>query len=467
MSAFRLTAALAATTLLVACADGDMVRRASDPRAGFETVANGTRTATGANSVWAQSAAETAALDTRVRANVQGKTISADTAVQVALMNNRALQASYAELGLSAADLWEAALGPIPTLELGLSASGSGSIARSVEASVTGMLLDAATAKPRRKLAETRFRQAQLAALGQTIALATETRMAWIDAVAAFEASALIGHAQGTADAASELAAELGKTGAMNRADQAREHVFTAELAAERADAKLEAELAKEKLTRLMGLWGQDVRYYVPDALPKLPAKAPSGADIEKLALTHRTDLAIGRLELEAVAQEYKLTGQTRPLAEAGVTAGVDADLDGGDTEATPALSASLEIPVYDTGKLAARRGELAYLQAANTLAQQAVNARSEARSAHAAATGKLNIARHWRDEVLPLRRTIDEEALRSYNGMLSSTFDLITDAREGLEAQLSTAAAKADYWRAEAALTAAIWGGASTGGSE
>lgn len=195
---------------------------------------------------------------------------------------------------------------------------------------------------------------------------------------------------------------------------------------------------------------------------------------VERLALEHRTDLAIERLELTSIAQEYRLEGQTRMLSDIEITAGAEVERSdtptGRGSETSRVLKASFEIPLYDTGKLTKRRGELAYMRAANELAQLAVNARSEARSearsAHAAVTGKYNIARHWRDEVLPLRRTIDKEALKSYNGMLISTFELITDAREGLEAELSYAEAKADYWHAEAAMTAAIWGGA-TGGAE
>ncbi|MEC7298530.1 MAG: TolC family protein [Pseudomonadota bacterium] len=451
---------------LAACADAGLVRQASAPGAGFSLVSSGTRQATGASGVWAQSAAEVAANEARARALVHRKTIGPDTAVQVALMNNRGLQAAYADLGLSAADLWEVAMGPVPSFGVTISGIGEVGLARSLEAVVTGAILDVATVRPRRAIAQTKFQQAQFAALGATIALATQTRAAWIDAVAAFEAALLIGRAQGTADAASELAAELGRTGAMNRADQAREHVFTAELAAERADARLEAQLAKEKLTRLMGLWGADIDFYVPDRLPGLPGRRPGRSDVEKLALENRTDLAIGRLELEAIAQDYRLAGQTRMLSDIEITAGAEVDRTGQETETSRVLEASFEIPLYDTGKLTNRRGELAYMRAANELAQAAVNARSEARSAHAAVTGKYNIARHWRDEVLPLRRTIDEEALKSYNGMLTSTFELITDAREGLEAELSYAEAKADYWRAEAAMTAAIWGGA-TGGAE
>ncbi|MGP6090027.1 TolC family protein [Antarctobacter jejuensis] len=463
----RALACLGALALLAACTDQALVQSASDPQAGFSFVAGGVERSTGAKAVWAQTSAEVAANEARAKSLIAGKTIGAETAVQVALMNNRALQAAYADLGLSAADLWEVALGPRPSLEVGISGIGEAGLVRSLEATVTGAILEIATRKPRTRLAETHFRQAQMRALAETVALAAETRRAWIDTVSAFERSALIGLAQGTAEAASELAAELGRTGAMNRADQAREYVLTAELAAERTEARLEARLAKEKLTRLMGLYGSGIEFYVPNRLPSLPGRLPGRSDAERLALEHRTDLAIGRLELLAIAQQYRLTMQTRRIAGAEITAGAEIERsDKGETDVAGILQASLEIPLYDPGPLTSRRGALEYSRAAHVLAQNAINARSEARSAHAAVTGSYSIARHWRDEVLPLRREIDREALKSYNGMLSSTFDLIIDAREGLEAQLSAAEAKAEYWRAESDLKTVIWG-PLTGGDE
>ena len=89
---------------------------------------------------------------------------------------------------------------------------------------------------------------------------------------------------------------------------------------------------------------------------------------------------------------------------------------------------------------------------------------------AYKSVTGRHAVARHWRDVVLPLRRTIDEESLKSYSGMITSTFELLEDARDGLEAQIGAAEAKRDYWLAETEVTAAIWGGtagAGAGGNE
>lgn len=463
----KLVASVVTLGLLAACADTATIDRVSGPRAGFAAVADRSKKAQIGAAAWHQSAAEISAADARTRSMIQGKTVRAETAVQVALLNNRGLQAAYADLGLSAADVWETALGPVPSV--GVSVSGlAGNVASTLEATLITAVLDAATAKPRTRAAELRFEQAQLAAAGETISLAVETRRAWIEAVAAFEAVGLIKRSQNAADAASELASELGRTGAMNAADQAREHAFNAEIAAELADAKLEAQLAKERLARLMGVSLGQVTFYIPDALPGLPGRPRSRADIERLALQNRVDLAAGRLELEAIAADYKLTGQTRAVSDITILAGLESERDGGETETNPVFDVEFEIPLYDTGKLISRRGALAYLKAANQLAQAAVNARAEARAAHLAVTGKHSVARHWRDVVLPLRRTIDEEALKSYSGMITSTFELLEDARDGLEAQLGSAEAKRDYWLAETDVTAAIWGGnVSAGASE
>jgi len=455
--------------LLSACAQTSVVQMASKERAGFDTVQAGASRAVGASPEWALSAGEIEALDRRVHGLVHKKTINADTAVQVAIMNNRGLQASFADLGLSSTDLWEVAMGPIPSVSVSVSGL-AGDVTRALEALVMKSVLDAANQRPRTEIAQIRFQQAQLEALSETIALALETRRAWIEAVGAFEKAALIAEAQNTADSASELASQLGRTGFMSKADQAREHALTAVLAAERSEARLEAQLAKERLIRLMGLFGSPTEVFVPDALPSLPSRPRASADIERLALANRVDLAVGKLELEALAREYRLTGKTRMISDVSLAAGLEAEGSNGSTEINPALSVDFEIPLYDTGRLSSKRGQMNYLRAANSVAQQAINARAEARMAYKSVTGRHAVARHWRDVVLPLRRTIDEESLKSYSGMITSTFELLEDARDGLEAQIGAAEAKRDYWLAETEVTAAIWGGtagAGAGGNE
>lgn len=460
------TIGLGGMLVLSACATPQGLNGVSERRAGFDAVVSTTRTATGKETVWLQSAEEITANAKRVHGLTHGKTINADTAVQVALLNNKGLQAAYADLGLSAADVWQQTMLVNPTVSVGVLGIGSEGLGgyRSIEAAIANNILAMATRDRRLKIAEVRFRQAQLRAAGETLRVAADTRRAWIEAVAAFEAAALVRDTRDTADASSELAARLGDTGFLNKADQSREHAVYAEMTGQQAQARLAAELAKEALTRQLGLWGSEVDYFVPDALPPLPGKLQSRPRVEAEALNNRVDLAMARLELEAMARSQGLTAATRYLTDLEIVAGVESEreLEGGvrETETTPQVEVEFDIPVFDSGKARLRKAELAYMRAANELAEQAVNIRSEARSAYHAYTASHQIARHYRDAVVPLRRTIEEESLLSYSGMITNTFELLADIRARLNSSLAEAAARRDFWLADANLMAAVYGG-------
>ena len=468
---FITTISLTGALLVSACASPDQVAKLSNPRAGFDTVATTAAAATGKETVWLQSGAEAAANAKRVQALVYKKTISAETAVQVALLNNKGLQAAYAELGLSSADVWQQTLQPNPTVSvgvLGIGADGLGGY-RAIEGLIANNILSLVTRNKRLGIADIHFRQAQLVAAEATLRVAMETRRAWVEAVAAFEAAGLIAQAEGTANAASELAARLGEAGSLNKAEQAREHAFYAELTGQRAQGKLAAELAKEALTRQLGLWGADAVYYVPDALPQLPRAVAARPKIEAEALGRRVDLSIAKLELEAAAQENGLTDATRYVTDLEIIAGFEAEreLDDGEvsTETTPQVEVEFDIPIFDSGKARKRKAETAYMRAANELAQMAVNVRSEARSAYLSYTASHQIARHYRDAVLPLRRTIEEEGLLSYNGMITNTFELLADTRARLNSNLIEGGARRDFWLADANMVAAVYGGGAAAG--
>jgi outer membrane protein TolC len=450
------------------CATSGTTASVSDPVAGFSTVQTRTANAIGKQAIWAQSQAETKALAERTRGLVYKKTIGADTSVQVALLNNRGLQAAYAEVGMSAADVWQETMPVNPTASVGYSSIG---ISRIIETTITGNILALMTQSRRVGVADARFRQAQLKAAEQTLRVAADTRRAWINAVSAWETVSYLNRSQEAADAASDLAQKLGETGAFSKTGQAREHVFNAELTGETAKARLNARLAKEELTRQMGLWGQDVDYSVPNALPSLP-KGPKGkSGIEAEALRNRVDLDVAKLELEATAKSYGLTNATRYVSDLQLMGGVEVEREEEDGEKKDVVSGAAEIefsiPIFDTGQARMRKAELSYMRAANLLAEKAVNARSEARSAYQAYRSTYDIARHYRNSVLPLRAKIEEESVLTYNGMITNTFELLADTRAKITSNILSLNAKREFYLAEVNLGTAIYGGGSSGGSE
>ena len=461
-----ISALMISAATLQGCVSSQTVLQFSIPEAGFETVETGTRDAADKKSVWVQSREEADKIAGQVAAMVKGKTIDADTAVQVALLNNKGLQAAYAEVGLSATNVWQQSLPLNPKISLGVLGLGTPEVGlfRTVEGMVTSNLLAMMTRERRVQIAETEFRAAQLRALNATLALAAKTRMAWIEAVGAFETVVWLNQAQQAADAASDLAAELGRTGAFTKAAQAREHAFFAELTGQKAEALLTARLAKEKLARLMGLWGADLGFFVPDYLPRLPGRPRSVSGIEREAVSKRVDLHLAKLELEATAQRYGLTDATRMVSDLELVAGLEKEVEVEDGEKKKLLTGTLEvefqIPIFDSGKARLRKAELQYMQAANLLAEKAVNIRSEARSAALALKASFDIARHYRNAVLPLRTIVRDEALLTYNGMITNTFELLADTRARTNTVLQEAQARRNYWLAEANAVAVVHGG-------
>ena len=349
----------------------------TEPKAGFSNVSSQTSASIGKRTAFAQTQAENVVLKKQVHGMVHRKTISADTAVQVALLNNKGLQAAYANVGLSAADAWQKSTPENPVVSIGILGIGAAELGlyRAIEGMFATNILDAKTRKQRVALADINFRSAQLGAVNDTLTLANQTRQAWIDTVSAFEAASYLKRAKATSDAGSELARKLGETGALNKAGQAREHAFNAELAGQLAKARLNATRAKEDLTKLMGLWGTEVDYYVPDALPALPRSVGRITNIEGKALRNRLDLQVAKLGLEAQAAAFGLTDQTQLLTDLEIIAGFETEreADGGETETetTPQIELEFAIPIYDTGKARMRKAELMYLQAANVLAEK------------------------------------------------------------------------------------------------
>lgn len=461
----KVRAFLAASSLLVlgGCVSTAEIAGYSDTKAGFSTVRAKAASAAGKDTVWIRSRAEADATAARVRGLVGKKTVNADTAVQVALLNNRGLQAAYADLGISAADAWQETMLVNPRLSVSGSALGAPN--RSFEGAIIGNIMALATQRRRVDIAADRFRAAQLRAAEETLRVAADTRRAWIDAASAWERVAYLNKAKTAADAASELAEQLGESGALPKAEQAREHAFYAELTGQIAKARLEARLAKEELTRQMGVWGQDLDYSVPNALPPLPKGIKGNRAIEAEALRNRVDLQMAKAELRAVAQSYGLTQATRYLTDLEVTGGVEVEREERKNLASGIAEAEFQIPIFDSGKARLRKAELEYMRAANILAQKAVNIRSEARSAEERYSSSYRIARHYRDNVLPLRTTVEEQSLLTYNGMITNTFELLADIRAKVDANLLAIDAKRAFWLADVGRTAAVYGGGSGAG--
>ncbi len=380
--------------------------------------------------------------------------LTPDSAVQIALLNNKRLQLALADLGVAEADLVQAGRLRNPRLSFGrLSGSDATETDRAVLFDLAGLL----TMPLRRAIEERRFSQAQLQTALQVVRLATDTRRAYFQAVAANQTLSYMRQAAQATEASAELAQRMAGVGNWSKLDQAREQVFHVEVTAQLARAEQSAHASREKLIRLMGLSGEQVKISLPDRLPALPDKPDTPADIENTAIARRLDVQAAKMETEHTARTLGLTRATRfvNVLEAGYqnkSASGESRADGYEIE--------LSLPLFDWGTARTRRAEAIYMRSMMRTADVAVQARSEVREYYAAYRTNFEVSRRYRDDIVPLRKRVSEEVLLRYNGMLISVFELLSDARAQIASINAAIDAQRDFWIADTELNFVMHGG-------
>ncbi len=411
------------------------------------------------------------------------KPFSDETAVQIALLNNRILQGAYADLGLGEAQMVEASLPPSPTVSLGrLVTTGALEIERNILQNVLGLL----TLPRRKEIAEAKFQQAKVRAVEATLKTAADARRAYFRAVAANRTVAFLEEARTAAEAVSDLAIKLGETGAMTKLEQAREHAFTVDVNGQLAMARLRQRSEREKLIRALGLWGTQTAFKLPPDLKSLPKAPRIYKDVETDAVKRRVDLELARQDLEILAKQHGLTKATRwiDVLEVRVMKNTEwsnstsYSLNPGppptleteterEREKWRGIELEFRIPIFDFGEARTRAVEQQYMGAVHRLIARAIEVRSEAREAYGGYRGAYEIAMHYQKEVLPLRDIMNREMLLNYNGMLKDLSSLLVDSRQRIMANIQAIEARRDFWLSQVDLhVALVGGGVMSGGS-
>ena len=442
----RLTAAASAALILAGCAS-------FSPDGGMGKVAELTKERTGQSVTMQRSAKEADTAQARV-SEVLRQPLTADAAVEVALLNNRGLQASFSQLGIAEADLVQAGRLRNPVFSFGRMALGGGAV--EIERSVMFDVLSLLTMPVATKVQQRNFEQAQLRAAYEAVGIAAETRKAFYSAVASQELVRYFQQVKEAADASNELAKRMLQAGNFNKLAQMREQSFYADATASLARAQQQAVADRERLTRLLGLSADQLGFKLPERLPDLPKETIEPKEAEQTAIDKRLDVLMAKRSTEATARSLGLTNATRFLN--GLEVGYQNKSETGE-ERQNGYEIELPIPLFDFGSARSARAEATYMQAVHRTAEVAVNARSEVRETYSAYRTAYDLAKHYRDEVVPLRKRISEENLLRYNGMLIGVFELLADSREQVRSVTDYVQSLRDFWVAESNLRTALTG--------
>jgi outer membrane protein TolC len=281
------------------------------------------------------------------------KPLKPDDAVQLALLNNHALQASFQELGVSEADLVQSGRLPNPGFTW-RHASGSGFV--DIEETLTFNVLSLITAPYLHAAEQRRFAQVQDATVVQVVQLADRTRTAYYTAQAAHDSLQYAWQVKIAAETGAEIAHRMLGAGNWSRTDQYRQQNFYTQALQQLARAQLADDTARAELNRLLGIADGAPQAQLAPHLPALPENFSESPGQEEAAMQNRIDLKIMRAHMDELARRLKLTRATRMLnvLDAGPTRvreGAD------DAPHENGYELSFEVPIFDTGDARAHKG--------------------------------------------------------------------------------------------------------------
>jgi outer membrane protein TolC len=238
--------------------------------------------------------------------------------------------------------------------------------------------------------------------------------------------------------------------------DQSRRQAMYVETRAQLGRAKRRAASSRERINRLLGLWGTRTQWTLPARFPDLPGARPVYTDLESIAIGQRLDVAAARKDVEYVGSALGITRSARYLNVLDV--GIASEKSSGEpSQIGPTVR--LELPLFDQGQARVAKYEAMFDQAANRLAETAVHARAQTRERYDDLLATWELAVQQQGVLVPLRRRILAQTQLFYNGMLEGVYDLLADYRESALAAQDLVEAQRDYWIAHAELERAVGG--------
>jgi outer membrane protein TolC len=419
---------------------------------GFKRVSDLTRERTGQTPRWQRSPGDAQAAQARIGELLKSP-LTADGTVEIALLNNPGLQAGFHELGVAEADVVRAGRLRNPTFSFKNLAGGGH---REIERAIVFDVLSLLTMPLGQELEGARFAQTQVQVASDAVTIAADARRAYFTAVASGEMVKYYQQVKEAADASAELARKMVQAGNFSKLAQMREQAFYADATAQLARAQHQAVADRERLVRVMGLSGLQLAFRLPERLPDMPKSPFEPQDAERTAIETRLDVLYAMRTTEAVAKSLQLTRATGFINV--LHAGYANKSQTGDSREN-GYEIELELPIFDFGMTRVARAEATYMQAVQRTTEVALKARSEVREAYSSYRTTFDLARHYRDEIVPLRKRISEENLLRYNGMLIGVFELLADAREQVQSVTASVEAQRDFWLADTNLQTALTG--------
>lgn len=382
--------------------------------------------------------------------------LSLASATEIALINSPSIQAMLTEYWADSSAI--ALSGSIPNPVFGFERVSSDDELE-IERVLAIGLLDLIRLPVMKRKAELRLDANRLALSAQVVEHVSDVRNAWINAVAEQELSDYAEKVFSSAEASAKLAANMEAIGNFNALSRARQQAFYANAATSLTTARHSAFAAREALIRALGLDDRQVELMkLPSRLQDIPDQPITAAELASKGFNNRLDVQMAMADLKAsgYAQGLSTFAEITDIEIAGISETVWNE---DERESARGFELEIELPIFRSIYKVRDQMNARTLTAANRLENTARTARSHLREAYSGYRASYDLAKHYRDEVVPLQQLISEENLLNYNGMIIGIFDLLADSRTQIEVVQSAIQANRQFWIADAALRSSMVG--------
>lgn len=439
---------LALTVLGAGCAS-------ISPERGHDQVSSIVAERTGRKTQWEKGPPDEVAIADWVRRVTAGG-LTREMAVEIALVNSPALAQTYEELGISQADMVQAGLLKNPTFAADLGFNINSGETREVRLSVVQDFLDLFVLPLRKEIARDQFEADTLRVAHAALETVADVEKSFVAAQARAELVAYRRTVVEASAAAADLAEKQFEAGNISELQRATERAAYEQARLDLTREEIELLEARERINRLLGLWGETTAWRFAESLPQLPGPEPKLEHLEAFAMRRRLDVAVAQRRAALLTKAVGLARSTRLVGRLDI--GIDAHQDpDGPRVLGPNLV--IELPIFDQRQAVIARLEAQQRQQERRLAATAVDARSEVRVADARLRAARETVVHFRDVLLPLRKDVAEQSLLHYNGMFISPFQLLAAKQGEIDARRGYLEALRDYWGARAELARALGG--------
>jgi len=380
--------------------------------------------------------------------------LALDTAVRIALLRSPHVRVVLADVGLAAADLWQASRIPNPVVDLLRGFQSGGGVGISNVG--IGFSIVAALQTPlRRRIAQTELRIAEQRVANAVYDAMIDVQRVYVDVQYAQQNLELQQSvALGTA-ASTSVAQALRAAGNVSELVLASEEAMSTQSVADVSAAESALLIARAELGRRLGAGVGDTLWTIGERLADPTQDHLAIARIDSLTIARRLDVAAARDRAQSAAAALGLSARFRFLQDGTLGAFWERDPDG----SFVGPSASIPLPLFNGGGAGVAKARASLKQRTAEYDARVVDAHAEVRAAIAHVEGARRRAVQIRTAVLPARRRVLQESQLQVNAMALPVFALLQAKQAEIEAGRMYLDALRDYWVARAELERASGG--------